>query len=331
MAILSFGLGLLAIMVTGVALTIGAITYHRFRRPWQLLYLVCAFSWVIDLIAYYLGWFAFELSGPIFTASRLVTWLTIPLLPLDVVVTPLWFLQLAGRSIKRRTVLLLSGNFALAMIPLLLLVQRFAQEGAEARPIDLVLWALLMLQIYGVYFGSLGYAWFALRDRSIAAPRRDFRFVLLVVLAAVLSDIFGGLVRGENAPDSYAVRLDLPLAMLVGFGYMGARQARRLFGSKGVGGPVVAAVDEMFFAEYGLSPRERQVALRLRSKDKTREIAAAMHLSEATINSHIRSIYRKCDIHSRVELVAVMRRYEHGAGLGNHHAEAAIEPAGNGI
>ena len=331
MAILSFGLGLLAIMVTGVALTIGAITYHRFRRPWQLLYLVCAFSWVVDLIAYYLGWFAFELSGPIFAGSRLITWLTIPLLPLDIVVTPLWFLQLAGRSIKRRTVLLLSGNFVLVLIPLLLLVERFAQEGVEVRPIDLALWALLMLQVFGVYLGSLGYAWFALRDRSIAAPRREFRFVLVVVLVAVLFDSIGGLVQPEESPDSYGVRLDFPLLMLIGFGYIGLRQARRLFGSKGVGSPVAAVVDELFFAEYGLSPRERQVALRLRSKDKTREIAAAMHLSEATINSHIRSIYRKCDIHSRVELVAVMRRYEHGAGLGNHHAEAAIEPAGNGI
>ena len=72
----------------------------------------------------------------------------------------------------------------------------------------------------------------------------------------------------------------------------------------------------MFFVGYGLSPRERQVALRLRSKDKTRDIAAGMRVSEATINSHIRSIYRTCDIHSRVELVAVMRRYERDAVYG---------------
>ena len=41
-----------------------------------------------------------------------------------------------------------------------------------------------------------------------------------------------------------------------------------------------------------------------------------MRVSEATINSHIRSIYRTCDIHSRVELVAVMRRYERDAVYG---------------
>ncbi|MCG8481509.1 MAG: hypothetical protein MI724_20610, partial [Spirochaetales bacterium] len=91
--ILSFGLGLLAIMVAGVAVAIGIITYHRYRRVWQLLYLTCALSWIVDIGSHYLGWFAFEMSGLVFWEATAITWLDLVLAPFDLFLMPIWLVM----------------------------------------------------------------------------------------------------------------------------------------------------------------------------------------------------------------------------------------------
>ena len=71
MAIVSFGLGLFAIMITCISFAVGVITYYRYRRTWQLLYLICAAAWIVDVGAHYLEWFAFEASGNLVSRVRL--------------------------------------------------------------------------------------------------------------------------------------------------------------------------------------------------------------------------------------------------------------------
>ncbi|MGN0038845.1 MAG: LuxR C-terminal-related transcriptional regulator [Coriobacteriales bacterium] len=54
-----------------------------------------------------------------------------------------------------------------------------------------------------------------------------------------------------------------------------------------------------------LSPRETDT-LRLVLQHKTaKAIAAELHVAESTVNTHMKSIYRKCDVHSRKELFAL--------------------------
>ena len=55
-----------------------------------------------------------------------------------------------------------------------------------------------------------------------------------------------------------------------------------------------------------LTDSERAVALLAAQSLRNREIAAEMHLSPHTVDFHLRSIYRKLDIHSRVELVRLI-------------------------
>ncbi len=312
MAIVSFGLGLIALMVAAAAITIGGITYRRYRRPWQLLYLICAVSWIVDLGSYYLGWVAFSVSESALQAAQMLTWSSIALLPINLVVMPLWLLQLAGRPVRRPMVTGLVGNLVVALALVFFLLQRFTHEGVEVRPVDSVVGIVLLLQFYGVALGSLVYALIVLRDRSIPAPRRDFRFVVVIIIIALVFDYVAELL-GLGDIEGYGARIELPFFALVGFGYIGVRQARRLIdaGSDGGGGSVV--VDHTFFAEYGLSPREQEIAPALRSNEKTRAIAQRLFISEATLNSHIRSIYRKCGVHSRVALIDLMRRYERPA------------------
>jgi DNA-binding CsgD family transcriptional regulator len=55
-----------------------------------------------------------------------------------------------------------------------------------------------------------------------------------------------------------------------------------------------------------LSPRERDVAHHIAAGRTNREIAAALFLSEKTVENHLSRIYKKLDVHSRAALAAIV-------------------------
>jgi len=60
-----------------------------------------------------------------------------------------------------------------------------------------------------------------------------------------------------------------------------------------------------------LSPRERQIALRVARGESNKIIAAALHLSAWTVAGYLRRIYGKLGVGSRVEMVECL--HERGA------------------
>ena len=65
---------------------------------------------------------------------------------------------------------------------------------------------------------------------------------------------------------------------------------------------------------FGISKRETDT-LRLAARNKSaKEIAETLFVAESTVNSHIKGIYRKCDVHSRQELVALVNRFKREVG-----------------
>ena len=61
-------------------------------------------------------------------------------------------------------------------------------------------------------------------------------------------------------------------------------------------------------ADSPLTPRQQQVLELLVSGQSTRQIAASLHLTSATIRNHIRDLLRALGVHSRVEAIAEARR-----------------------
>lgn len=55
---------------------------------------------------------------------------------------------------------------------------------------------------------------------------------------------------------------------------------------------------------FDLTPRERQVLTYLLGGDSRKAIAAKLTLSEHTVSDHIKSIYKRCKVNSRPELLA---------------------------
>ena len=78
-------------------------------------------------------------------------------------------------------------------------------------------------------------------------------------------------------------------------------------------GPGRADADPVgaFAAAHDLSPREREVAALWLTGHGLKYIENALFISEATVKTHLRNIYRKCDTHNRAEIIAL---FEHESG-----------------
>jgi DNA-binding NarL/FixJ family response regulator len=63
-------------------------------------------------------------------------------------------------------------------------------------------------------------------------------------------------------------------------------------------------------AGFGLTRRELEVLQLLGTGKRGSEIAVELQISPKTVSSHVQSLFRKLDVHSRAQAVA--RAYEHG-------------------
>ena len=62
-----------------------------------------------------------------------------------------------------------------------------------------------------------------------------------------------------------------------------------------------------------LSMREREVAELVRDRKTNKQIAADLFLSEKTIESHLRNIFFKLDVNSRVNVAQAVEREDRAA------------------
>ncbi len=68
-------------------------------------------------------------------------------------------------------------------------------------------------------------------------------------------------------------------------------------------------VSPEFIREYGLSAREQEVLPLLCDGMSSKDIAETLFISPRTVENHIHSIYRKCGVKRRLELVKLAGRY----------------------
>lgn len=66
---------------------------------------------------------------------------------------------------------------------------------------------------------------------------------------------------------------------------------------------------------FHLSGREMDTLRLAVTGMSAKEIAEQLYIAESTVNSHIKSIHRKCDVHSRRDLIALVNRYKNHPGV----------------
>ena len=115
--------------------------------------------------------------------------------------------------------------------------------------------------------------------------------------------------------DRAAAELERAAAAFHSFGCEGhqarAEQALRKLGRRMGHRGRPGATDEIGIAS--LSERELEVAHLIVDRKTNPQIAAELFLSQKTVESHIRNMFRKLDVTSRVELARAVEQAEHAA------------------
>ncbi len=121
--------------------------------------------------------------------------------------------------------------------------------------------------------------------------------LLLICVCVVMLPLFLHLQR----------RFDSPVKFVVSLGEEEASQGVR--GEVANKNPI-----HQIIAEYSLSPREAEVLGFLSKGRSVPYMREAMTLSKSTIETHIKHIYAKLDVHSKQELLDLIERYQERAG-----------------
>jgi DNA-binding CsgD family transcriptional regulator len=74
------------------------------------------------------------------------------------------------------------------------------------------------------------------------------------------------------------------------------------------GSPALAVPQQMVDA-YGLTRREREVVEKLLEGKTDRRIAEELYISPRTVDTHLRSVFRKCSVSSRLQLTRLVSSY----------------------
>lgn len=127
-----------------------------------------------------------------------------------------------------------------------------------------------------------------------------------VIMLTVFEDdekIFGAIRAGANG---YLLKKDSPQKILSAIQSV-------MQGESPMNGMIAAKMLEYFqrqgkresqLDEYNLTSREKDILQLLIRGNSYKEIASSLRISVETLNSHIKNIYRKLDVHSRSELAA---------------------------
>ena len=83
----------------------------------------------------------------------------------------------------------------------------------------------------------------------------------------------------------------------------------RALSEAGFAGPTQEELVQGFAEAHGLSRREGEVAFYLLAGRTTSFAAEKLFIAESTVRAHVHGIYRKCDVHSRMELMDAFDEY----------------------
>lgn len=116
--------------------------------------------------------------------------------------------------------------------------------------------------------------------------------------------LLGFIVVGTRDPDPVALdRVREPLTTVVRQAGTTLETTLELAGGCGV---IVPALDA---ARHPLTPREQQIADLVAQGYSNVNVAARLALSANTVGVHVRKIYRKLGVHSRIELSDALQRW----------------------
>ena len=166
--------------------------------------------------------------------------------------------------------------------------------------------------------------------------------ILIVQVACAVffvSDILSSVIGLRSTPISWQLRELIEIGAAVGLilgGVLGALALRRAHAARDAAEEKLRLASGAFmellaerFADWGLTPAERDVALFAIKGMSTAEIASLRNTSEGTVKAQTNAIYRKAGVTGRPQLLSLFIEDLMGEGLPG--ARPDVPPAGGAM
>jgi DNA-binding CsgD family transcriptional regulator len=141
---------------------------------------------------------------------------------------------------------------------------------------------------------------------------RGMGVALIVLPAAELADFSAMMIlsaRGIEWYDGFIFSCGYAIANLALIaGIVSSFSAERMTGRSGTPGGA-SAVPSAFSAMYALTRRETEIVEKLLLGKSDREIAAELYISPRTVDTHLRNVFRKCEVSTRMQLARLVGDY----------------------
>lgn len=167
---------------------------------------------------------------------------------------------------------------------------------------------------------------------AVLAARGDGRrftfFITILFFASQTSQLAGSLVPAQFSNVLSMSLVYLILVVSMGFMYWRSKTAGRTGAASGGEGATGAAAAagaggseapdtedagaHRWADALGLSPREEEIAALLLRRTPYRQISESLFISENTVKTHVRNIYKKAAVSSREELLDVLTALDRG-------------------
>jgi len=140
--------------------------------------------------------------------------------------------------------------------------------------------------------------------------QRGTGIALLILVPANLVEFLVAMIlrlRGHTAPDGFLFSLGYGIACAVlAFALIRALRIRSLAETRAEAGAPGSAsrrsVPESMVRVLGITPRERDIIEKLLEGRTDREIGELLFISPRTVDTHLRNVFRKCEVTSRLQL-----------------------------
>jgi DNA-binding CsgD family transcriptional regulator len=159
----------------------------------------------------------------------------------------------------------------------------------------------ILLLIYTLILCFINYK--KMKDKEIKRVTKHAMIILLVFLPGIINDFLNYLKLPGRIfffPFLYCC-LSVMITVYVIRNYFKVTQ-KGYFPEN-----IIEKLDEDFFNQYILSPREKEIFLLIVNGYSNKKIADKLFISISTVKKHIYSIFKKTDVNSRFELLRLLK------------------------
>lgn len=298
----------ISIFVAGASFVSSILLYFKSRSPWMLYYLLYAGVIIVTCVLHQFRFFYTVFVPKYIFLESVLPYIQFVFILVQGIVVPVFLLKLIDHKIKTHIKVIIFGAvgfFGAAAVGYQIFLSILGQEhAATIISYYCVIVSYVLYCIVFVFF--IVYSLVQWKQIAAKHSKRGMIFYLLST-GLYIPAVFLSRIVPIPADMQFIGYIYFPVYVFVWFAAVLFINLRVMNTQSGVSG---SALPFAFINEYGITKREKEIILCLLDGSSSQDIAETLFISVKTVNTHIYNIFTKCDVSNRMQLAAIIRRYQ---------------------